>query len=66
MVAHLAPVLGDAPGGPTVRRAPDLARMPAMRDRIARALDLAVRPDWPWKDAFLTCWQRLCALPAPA
>ena len=27
---------------------------------------LKISPDWPWKDAFLTCWQRLCALPAPA
>ena len=25
-----------------------------------------ISPDWPWKEAFLTCWQRLCALPAPA
>jgi hypothetical protein len=35
--AHLAPVLGDAPSGPTVRRALDLAGTPAMLDRIARA-----------------------------
>ena len=27
---------------------------------------LAISPDWPWTEAFLTCWQRLCALPAPA
>ena len=26
----------------------------------------AISPDWPWKDAFLACWQRLCVLPAPA
>src|SRR5229473_1901505 len=32
-----APVLGDAPSGPTVRRALDLAGTPAMLDRIARA-----------------------------
>ena len=25
-----------------------------------------ISPDWPWKDAFLTCWQRLCTLPAPS
>jgi hypothetical protein len=37
LLAHLAPVLGDAPGGPTVRRALDLAGGPAMLDRIARA-----------------------------
>ena len=27
---------------------------------------LKISPDWPWKEAFLACWQRLCALPAPA
>jgi Transposase DDE domain group 1 len=35
--AHLAPVLGAAPSGPTARRALDLAGTPAMLDRIARA-----------------------------
>jgi hypothetical protein len=37
VLAHLAPVLGDAPSGPTVRRALDLAGTPAVLDRIARA-----------------------------
>ena len=37
LLAHLAPVLGDAPSGPTVRRALDLAGAPAVLDRIARA-----------------------------
>jgi hypothetical protein len=37
LLAHLAPVLGEAPGGPTVRRALDLAGTPAVLDRIARA-----------------------------
>jgi hypothetical protein len=37
VLAHLAPVLGAAPSGPTVRRALDLAGTPAMLDRIARA-----------------------------
>jgi hypothetical protein len=37
VLAHLAPVLGPAPSGPTVRRALDLAGTPAMLDRIARA-----------------------------
>jgi hypothetical protein len=37
VLAHLAPVLGDAPSAPTVRRALDLAGTPAMEDRIARA-----------------------------
>jgi hypothetical protein len=33
--------------------------------RHARGRVLKISPDWPWKDAFLTCWQRLCTLPAP-
>jgi len=37
VLAHLAPVLGDAPSGPTVRRALDLAGGAAMLDRVARA-----------------------------
>src|SRR5262249_29318677 len=37
LLAHLAPVRGNAPSGPTVRRALDLAGTPAMLDRIARA-----------------------------
>jgi len=37
VLAHLAPVLGTAPSGPTTRRALDLAGTPAMLDRIARA-----------------------------
>jgi hypothetical protein len=37
VLAHLAPVLGDSPSGPTVRRALDLAGGAAMLDRIARA-----------------------------
>jgi hypothetical protein len=37
VLAHLAPVLGDAPSGPTVRRALDLAGTPAVLDRVARA-----------------------------
>jgi hypothetical protein len=37
VLAHLAPVLGPAPSGPTIRRALDLAGTPAMLDRIARA-----------------------------
>jgi hypothetical protein len=39
---------------------------PARLARHARQRILAISPDWPWKQAFLTCWQRLCALPAPA
>jgi hypothetical protein len=37
VLAHLAPVLGAAPSGPTARRALDLASAPAVLDRIARA-----------------------------
>jgi len=37
LLAHLAPVLGDAPGGPAVRRALDRAGTAARLDRIARA-----------------------------
>jgi Transposase DDE domain group 1 len=39
--------------------------IPARLARHARQRTLAISPGWPWKDAFLTCWQRLCALPAP-
>jgi hypothetical protein len=60
---------GDDPG---LRDAdPDTLRyrvwhIPARLARHARERVLKISPDWPWKDAFLTCWQRLCALPAPA
>src|SRR5216684_4762884 len=40
--------------------------IPARLARHARQRILGISPDWPWKEAFLTCWQRLCALPAPA
>jgi len=40
--------------------------LPAKLAAHARQRTLAISPDWPWADAFLTCWQRLCALPAPA
>jgi hypothetical protein len=39
--------------------------LPARLVRHARKRILKISPGWPWKDAFLTCWQRLCALPAP-
>ena len=39
--------------------------IPARLARHARERVLKISPDWPWKNAFLTCWQRLCALPAP-
>jgi hypothetical protein len=46
LLAHLAPVLGDAPSGPTVRRALDLAGTPAVLDKIARARAKARAHAW--------------------
>jgi hypothetical protein len=40
--------------------------LPARLARHARQRVLAISTDWPWKEAFLACWQRLCALPAPS
>ena len=40
--------------------------LPARLAHHARQRTLAISRDWPWKEAFLLCWQRLCALPAPA
>jgi hypothetical protein len=57
LLAHHAPVLGPGPSDTTVRRTLELAD-PRTLDKIART--------WPWKDAFLACWRRLYALPAPA
>ena len=50
---------------------PDMLRcrllsLPARLARHARARVLKISRTWPWKDAFLTCWRRLSALPAPA
>jgi hypothetical protein len=56
---------------PDLREAdPDTLRyrvwhIPARLARHARERILKISPDWPRKDAFLCCWQRLCALPAP-
>jgi hypothetical protein len=43
-----------------------LLSLPARLIRHARARVLKISRTWPWKEAFLACWQRLCALPAPA
>ncbi len=43
-----------------------LPSLPARLVRHARARVLKISRAWPWKEAFLTCWQRLCALPAPS
>jgi hypothetical protein len=40
--------------------------LPARLVRHARQRVLKLSRTWPWKQAFLTCWQRLCALPEPA
>ena len=69
VLAHLAPVLGDAPSGPTVRRALDLAGMVASLERIARARAKArahmrqlmegTAAGFPWlaiAGKTLTCW----------
>jgi hypothetical protein len=40
--------------------------IPARLACHARQRTLKISPDWPWTGAFLACWQRLCALPAPA
>jgi hypothetical protein len=40
--------------------------LPARLARHARQRTLAISGSWPWAGAFLTCWQRLTALPAPA
>ena len=43
-----------------------LWHLPARLTAHARQRILKISPSWPWKDAFLTCWERLSALPAPA
>jgi hypothetical protein len=46
LLGHLAPVLGAAPSGPTVRRALDLSGTPRMLGRIARARARAREHAW--------------------
>jgi hypothetical protein len=43
-----------------------LWHLPARLVCHARQRVLKLSRTWPWKDAFLTCWQRLCDLPQPA
>ena len=43
-----------------------LLSLPARLVRHARTRVLKISRTWPWKEAFLACWQRLGALPAPA
>ena len=49
-----------------VQRSYRIWHLPAKLTAHARQRTLAISPDWPWAEAFLTCWRRLCALPAPA
>ena len=64
LLGHAAePGLRDA-GPDTLRYR--IWHLPAKLAAHARQKTLAISPDWPWAEAFLTCWQRLCALPAPA
>ncbi|GAA4631344.1 hypothetical protein GCM10023196_060410 [Actinoallomurus vinaceus] len=37
--------------------------LPARLVHHARQRTLKISATWPWKEAFLTCWHRLCALP---
>jgi hypothetical protein len=39
--------------------------IPARLVRHARRRTLKISPDWPWQDAFITCWNRFRALPEP-
>ena len=43
-----------------------LLDLPARLVRHARKRILKISATWPWKEAFTTCWRRLCALPAPS
>ncbi len=43
-----------------------LWHLPARLARNAGQRVLKISRTWPWKEAFLACWQRLCALPEPA
>jgi hypothetical protein len=54
LLSHLAPLLGAAPSGPTIRRALDLAGSPRMRDKIARAR----------AKARAHAWEQIAATPA--
>jgi hypothetical protein len=42
-----------------------IRHLPARLVRHARKRILKISPDWPGNDAFITCWNRRCALPAP-
>ena len=50
---------------PSRTRCARLWAPPARLVRHARARVMELSRAWPWKEAFLACWQQLCALPAP-
>jgi hypothetical protein len=58
---HDDPGLRDADPGTLRYR---IWHLPARFASHARQRTLAISADWPWAQAFLDCWQRLCALPA--
>jgi hypothetical protein len=71
-ITHLTSRAGRWPAGlrwivrrtkPSRRQARNLT---ARLVRHARTRVLKISRTWPWKEAFLACWRRLCALPAPA
>ena len=43
-----------------------LLHLPAKLTRHTRTRTLTISREWPWRQAFLTCWNRLTSLPAPA
>ena len=43
-----------------------LWHVPARLVRHARRRTLKISRDWRWKNAFITCWQRISGLPAPS
>jgi Transposase DDE domain group 1 len=59
---HDQPGLRDAEPGTLRYR---IWHIPGRLVRHARRRILKISPDWPWAEAFLTCWQRLCELTAP-
>ena len=63
-VQRWAPAVGSRAEPDTLRYR--LLSLPARLARHARQRVLKLSRTWPWKDAFLACWQRLCALPALA
>ena len=42
-----------------------LWHLPARLSSHARSRWLNIANTWPWREAFTTCWQRLCQLPLP-